>query len=507
MKLLKTLTVAAMAAASIGTASAATGPTIIHVAGSTAFRAATSIAIIDALCGTAPTSNGIGGGSTTGTTTVYAAWDTAGKNITNANSEIYANGTIGSSGTATIIVEATWTGSLAGVTDLVAGASAASFLDETNASVIAAVNSGAMPPGTYANAQQIASPAYHTTNNTVEMAMSDSLKATISKELATGTLSGSLNGTSYSGAAGLASLATAINASNVVDAGTSNFAGSNGDVAIVPFIWVIGNASPAYTSVTNMSQEEARALFQTGGVSQSLFTGGSTAADTNNFIYLTGRNEDSGTRIGALSESQFGVTGNPIQYQIGDGSSTYSPIQKFPANSALNTEPQISWANAGHSGYASGGNVAYALGYPAPATAVSFTGKNSANTGASYFAGYLGITDAKTAVGNGGAYLSYNGVPFSYTNVENGSYTFWTHEHCYRLSAHNGDTYGNTIDAIADLIYACDADVVYSSGTVTHEYNATNGNYGTNNSTPTCPGLFDALNVNRSETEGLPVTN
>jgi hypothetical protein len=503
-----------MAAAVASSTASATAVTIIHVAGSTAFRAATSIAIIDALCGTAPTSIGIGGGSTTGTTTVYAAYDTAGKNITSANSEIYANGYIGSVDpnpghdvAATIIIEATWTGSLAGVTDLVAGASAASFLDETNANVIAAVNSGSLAPGTYGNATyppQITSPGYHTTNNTVEMAMSDSLKATISKELATGTLSGTLTGTSYTGAAGLAAISTAINGNNVLDAGTSNFAGGNGDVAIVPFVWCLGASSPAYTAVTNMTQQEARALLSVGSVSQSLFTGGSTAADTNNYIYLTGRNEDSGTRIGALSESEFGVTGNPIQFQIGDGSTVYTPIQKFPANSALNTEPQISWANAGHSGYASGGNVAFALDYVDPGTSLTFaSGKNSGNTGASYFTGYLGITDAKTAITGGAAQLTYNGVPFSYTAVENGSYTFWTHEHCYRLSAHNGDTYGNTIDAIADLIYACDADITYSTSTgVTHNYN--NGSY---TSGISCPGLFDALNVNRSETEGLPVTN
>jgi hypothetical protein len=257
-----------------------------------------------------------------------------------------------------------------------------------------------------------------------------------------------------------------------------------------------------------MTQEAARALFQTGEVSQSFFTGGSTTADFANYIYLTGRNEDSGTRIGALAESQFGVTGNPVQFQIGDGSTVYTPIQKFPANSTLNTEPQISWAPAGHSGYAGGSNVAFALEYVDPGTSLTFaSGKNSNNSGASYFVGYLGITDALSAISGhttNATALSYNGIPFSYTGVENGSYTFWTREHCYRLTAHNGDTYGNTIDAIADLLYAVDTDATYSgsTGVVTHNYN--NGAY---TATASCPGLFDALNVNRSTTEGLPVTN
>lgn len=50
MKLLKTLTVGALIAATASHASAA--PTIIHVVGSTAFRTGTSAAIIDALAGT-----------------------------------------------------------------------------------------------------------------------------------------------------------------------------------------------------------------------------------------------------------------------------------------------------------------------------------------------------------------------------------------------------------------------------------------------------------------------
>jgi hypothetical protein len=489
MKLLKSLSVGLMAVAMAGTASAA--PTIIHVAGSTAFRAATSIAIIDALGGTTA-----GGG--TGSGTVFAAYDTAGKNITNANSEIYANGTIGSGGTATIIVEATWTGSLAGVVDLVAGTSVAQFLDETNASVISAVNgtnSGAgMPAGTYTGELQIASPAYHTTNNVVQFAMSDSSKSTISKEVATGTLSGTLGTYSSIGA-----LATACNGASVVDAGTSAFATSNpsnNNVAIVTFQWVLGIATSGSAPFTNITQQQARAMIAAGSQPQALFTGGTSSADVNNTVYLTGRNEDSGTRIGALSESQFGVTANPVQWQFGNGSSTYTPFQKFPANSALNTEPQISWSNAGHSGYASGGNVGFALKNPnnAPGQA---SGSNT------YYLGYLGVTDAASTIGTAATALNYNGVAYSPAAVQNGSYSFWTYEHAYRLSSTTGTTTGNFIDTVADLIYNNDADITYSTSTgISHTYNSVTNAY-----TLGAPGLFTyTVNVNRSATEGLPVS-
>jgi hypothetical protein len=83
--------------------------------------------------------------------------------------------------------------------------------------------------------------------------------------------------------------------------------------------------------------------------------------------------------------------------------------------------------------------------------------------------------------------------------VTNGTYTFWIYEHCYRLSSNNGTTTGNLIDTIADLIYNNDADVIFSSGTVTHAQQS-DGSYISGSA-----GLFDALNVSRSTTEGLPV--
>lgn len=508
MKLLKTLTVALLATATVGAASAvaATGPTIIHVAGSTAFRTGASIAIIDTLAGTTPA-----GGA--GSTPVFAAYsDTS---VAGAKEQIFTNGTLpgnatGSGGAASIIIEATWTGSLAGVVDLVAGTSQAAFIDETNATVISAINgsSSSVSLSTYLGGANLASTTLtHSTNQPVEMAMSDSVKTTIQKELANANQSGTIGSFAPSSTGTAAPLATACGGSTVIDAGTGGYAGGAGLVAIVPFEWVLGNTTGAtgFTAPTSITQQEARDLISVGYVPQALFTGGNATADTANYFYLEGRNEDSGTRIDSLSESQFGVTASPNQYQVGNDSTTLSPALLYPAGSALNTETLISWPSAGHSGYASGSNVAAVLKIANTGSVTFTSGKASSNTGSSFFIGYLGLTDANGAIGSGATALAYNGVAYSPTAVQNGTYTLWGYEHCYRSTAHTGDSYGNTIDAIADNIYYSDADVIYSTSTgVSHAENVSTGAYISGSA-----GLFDDafVNVSRSTTEGGPVTH
>jgi hypothetical protein len=504
MKLLKTLSASLLVAATAGSAMAA--PTVIHIAGSSAFRSAATIAIIDDLSGATP-------GGAAGTNNVYGANATAGKNISNDNFAIFSNTPIGTGVTAsTVIIETSWTGSLAGVTDLTTGLSQAAFIDETNPTNQTAVNSGIIAPGTYLGATNLGAAAVFTTaNEPVEGAFSDSLNATISKELATGTLSGSITGANGTFTT-TTQIATAAQGSTVIDSGTSAFALQTNHVAIVCFEWVLGITAPGYTSVGNITQEEARALVQFGQEPQGLFTGTANTADTANYLYLTGRNEDSGTRIGAFSESQFGVTTAPFQWQIGDGAHSFTPIQLFPANSALATEKQISWAPAGHSGFSSGANVAFALTMPNTGSALTFTGKPMANTGASYFIGYVGLTDAATAITAGAKALNYNGVTFGPAAVINGSYTFWTFEHLYRLTSSTGNTIGTHLNNIADLVWNVDADVVYTGTAHTsgiyHTYSvgpvAGKNDYDFTTNGP-APGLFDALSISRSNTEGSTV--
>jgi hypothetical protein len=520
MNILKKLTLGVVAAGvATTTASAYTVPasvTIVHVAGSTAFRTGTSIAIIDALAGKATASG-------TATKDVYAGYITSGKNVTNDAEEIFADGHIdGTSPVATTIVETNWTGSLTGVVDLIGGASKTPFLNENDSVTQAALStSGAkIAAGTYAGGALITGYTLKGTGDTIQLAMSDANKLTIAKELATANQSGTVG--AYSTIGALAAAAGSL----PVDAGT--VAASAGTVGIVPFQWFLGNYSTAPAFVpTNISQQQAASLFTNGFLPQASFTGTNNGTtDQTDTFYLVGRNEDSGTRIGALAESQFGVTAAPQQWILGNdsndlsgswsvatstGTATGSGVAPYPANAILGQEPQISWSPAGHSGYASGGNVQAALNIPS-------TGTNGVpplgdfNTLTAYFIGYLGLTDGNSAITNAhpATALTYNGVAFTNKAVANGSYTFWTFEHAYRLNSGYTTGQSNVVNAIADNIYGRDADAIYSSGTVTYaESTVGSGVYTEGNAPGKSAGnaglLFDAgVTANRG-LEGTPV--
>jgi hypothetical protein len=461
----------AAAASLTGTASA---QTIVHLVGSTAFRSPATAAIIDTL------SNG-------GTATVRAGYSSG--SLLGASQAIIANGTIGSGGTATIIVETYFTGSLAGCVDVAVGNNTGSYIDPSGltSAAINSINTTAVTTSPYGGGAAV---SYTATTAAPDIAMSDSYKNSVGTELSSATLLAPITGNNGTFSS-IPQIVSAIE-SNLVDGGTSANAGGSGFVGIVPFEWLVGNGSP--TSFTSISQQTARGLITNGFVPQSYLTGGSASADTANYFYLVGRNEDSGTRIGAFSESQFGLSANPKQYSInGVAGSTSTGL--FPVT-ALNTEANIEWGSAGHSGYSSGGNVATALDV-AGGSLTFANGQAPENSGSSYVLGYVGITDAATAVAGGARALSYDGVPFSVAAVQNGQYTFWTYEHSYHLSSLAGTklTVANTI---ADNIYLSDADV------------ASNGTHSTT-SGATAAGILDNNNspvlVYRPFTEGQPLSN
>jgi hypothetical protein len=481
MKSLKALTLGLLAAG--GMATTASAIPVLHVVGSTAFRSPDTAAMIDYL-------------SAGGTKTVYAVYDgsTGSHSILGANAALLANGTIGgSSPTATIIISTYWTGSLAGVVDLTAANNTGVYINETDPTVIATFDSTAtstaVNTSTYDGGVGLgtAGTNYATTTSAPDLAFSDSYKGTIAKETATAsfntqgiTTTGGSGGTKYTSIGSYTSvsaLATAINGTTVVDSGTAGNAFSAGHIGVVPFEWVAGNISDDATDrakITNMSQQTADGLITSGAIAQSQLTGTNNTTDQNNYFSLIGRNEDSGTRIGALSESQFGVTGSPVQsFFDGTNSGTY-PIEP------LNTEPALIWNVAGHSGYATGGNVATAL--------------NLAETGGNYFIGYLGVTDAAKVTS--GVPLTYGGVAFTVSNIENGYYTFWTYEHAYHLSTLANPQLA-AANAIADGVYKTDADITSA------------GAHG-EATTPaiTSAGiLINNMNVSRGTTEGGPISH
>jgi hypothetical protein len=474
-----------------GFAAAASAQTYVHIVGSTAFRAGVQQSIVDALTnsgGTAPT--GVYWGSSTYKKCSGAA----------------VSGTYNGQW---VIVETYWTGSLSGDVDLSVGNQVTKFISFNN-------NGG--PALTSGSLAYIASGQVYESGTTPDAAMSDSDYQSVSDELkdANSTLTGYTSG---------AALASAVNNAGLVDSGSN--ASAAGCVAVVPFRWILGVAGSQGEVASNITQQAARDLATKGFVQFSELSG--STSDTTNFALLVGRNEDSGTRIDSLAESQAeGTTYDfpPIQvlanfnnnattesaltsgdngYLTGGVGSSIGSLTKFPANNTLNTEPLINWSAYGHSGYVSGGDVANVLSSSnnvllsgtslgSGNTAILSSGKSAFFTaGTSHVSviGYVGISDAATAIGNGAIALSYNGVPYSATAVENGQYTVWGYEHMYYLftaTPGTGGTVQTTLDGIADTIYASDADIDASD--TSHGGGSSGGI------------LYGSMNVKRTPLEG-----
>ena len=490
MKTLKALSLSFAAAAALaGTASA---QTVIHIAGSTAFRAPTTAAIVDYLA------------TAGGAHSVYAGY--TGSLLGNSQA-IIANGTIGSGGTATTIVETYWTGSLSGVVDLRAGNdSGTKYIDPATmgSSAISAVNTAATVTGSGTTSGYTGGALLGTTvpvtftNSAPDLAMSDSAKSTITTELlSTGATQTATIG---SFAPPLKTLANACSDSTVLDSGAT--AAAVNTVGVLGFEWVVGNIQTSTDIPSNIDQQTAHSLITNGFVAQSQLTGTNTTADSINYFYFTGRNEDSGTRIEYLSESQNGLAGSApvIQFAINSTTAAVAPVTnafEWPGSAgALNTEPNITWNTTGHSGYATGGNVASVLEGAESNTPFTFTDGNQAfgNSGASYFISSLGVTDASTAIGAGAHALTYNGVPFSIAAIQNGQYTAWSYEHAYHLSG-LATAKANIVNGIADKIFTTDADI-QSAGT--HQTAAGGISAGI---------LYSSMNVSRSLTEGGIITH
>jgi hypothetical protein len=207
-------------------------------------------------------------------------------------------------------------------------------------------------------------------------------------------------------------------------------------VGVVPFIWLKSNGAPS--SLTNITALLGRAVLS-GGARLSQFTGVST--DTA-MVYAVGRDQDSGTRVAALADSGYGSLTNPVQFRL-NGSGSVTTAETYPANTVLGTTYPIAT-----SGYSGGGNVVSALNLtgsisaPVYDTTISTVGDPDALIAdGAYYVGYVGTSDAKKLTGHTqnsstGIFtstgdlqvLSYNGVPYSYENVREGRYSFWTYE-------------------------------------------------------------------------------
>ncbi|MHA3772470.1 hypothetical protein ACXR0O_13125 [Verrucomicrobiota bacterium sgz303538] len=336
----------------------------IRITGSSAFRAATHNAIKNVM-------------DLSGTNNGYAY---QGTNFTGSNFAIFKGTIQGIPGTVT--VKTSWSGSVAGLRDVVQSKPVAFLPDSTPVS-----SGGTQNASTTSNESVIP-----------DVAMSD-------------TFQGSTKYTS----------------TTLVD----------DIVGIIPFAWVASKDAPA--SLTNITSQLARGLYKNGNASAALFTNNNADASdlpAGTTVYAAGRDPFSGTRLTAFAESGIGVNTVVAQYEPSTVSSnTVTEIRLTLANPTENVD-------VGDNGYASGGNLADILRYSTPSVKDTNTGETNKKI---CFVGYLGETDAARAVyGTGSAvtgtnagnarYLSYNGVSafggvaatFTNASVANGSTTVTT---------------------------------------------------------------------------------
>lgn len=184
-------------------------------------------------------------------------------------------------------------------------------------------------------------------------------------------------------------------------------------VGVIPFKWVKQKGSSA--SLVNVTDQNLRAALN-GDAKLALFTG--NPADTTR-VYVSGRDNNSGTRVNTFGTCGFGIFSSPSMVQVN-------------TNGAMLRQADGNYV--GDYGYSGGGTLAAQMGYDltqAPAIDLGPLGD-----GTSHYSviAYMGVSDANVAVNNGGTVLSYNGVPFSVAAIEQGLYNFWGNYYIYRKS-------------------------------------------------------------------------
>ena len=211
-----------------------------------------------------------------------------------------------------------------------------------------------------------------------------------------------------------------------------------GPVGVIAFAPVINKG--AESEITNVTSQQLRQILKNGNIPESMLTGNTTSNGT---IYLTGRNDGSGTRVAFLMEAGHGAANAVKQYVINSQTSTASlatPVLApttanatvYGANYVLSTDFTTK-AVAGNGGYNSGGAIAAWMKLP--------------SAGDYNIISWLGTPDAITAYssGSGGRVLSYNGEKLdgvsagTWTDADRnkirlGKYSAWNFENLFYKS-------------------------------------------------------------------------
>jgi len=242
-------------------------------------------------------------------------------------------------------------------------------------------------------------------------------------------------------------------------------------------------ASPGFPMTgANITTQLAQLLYTSGSVTLAQFTGDFTN-DVNKRVYAIGRNSDAGQRYGAYSEIGLGTTSTVRVYfpsisgrSSGAGGIIYGGTVDSHQLWPVSEQPGGIAQPPGSGGYSSGALVADKLTVVLGPAAYKNTFINDdglsedefPNATAGYYIGYVTPGDAANRIlgGNGvvpaqnrGIALSFNGVPLTNSNVQNGKYTAWIYNRILKSTSFN-TTPGFTLNfanALRDRIKNFDA--------------------------------------------------
>lgn len=188
---------------------------------------------------------------------------------------------------------------------------------------------------------------------------------------------------------------------------------------IVPFVYIKNPAkSPNLANVTNLTQRQAYYLQGAAGTLPSAFFGGSSTSDT---VYLVARNTAAAVRTEIDANIYFTGT-----------------ISSWTTNASGQPIPDV------NGGQANGSSVRSLLGVIPNAI------------------GTVAAQDISTLTP-----LAYEGVPYSITNVLNGSYPIWGYERwAYLKTGQQGTPSANQLTVINALLSAVTNATFQASGSV-----------------------------------------
>ena len=228
-------------------------------------------------------------------------------------------------------------------------------------------------------------------------------------------------------------------------------------VGIVTFCMIANEGAPS--DLTNVTIQQARALWTNGIQPLSLFTGDPT--DTS-YVFATGRNDGSGTRAAYLTEWSFGVA-NLVNQYIATSTGATGTITKitavpqngigtgnFTTSGVANASTLWGNSNVGNGGYSSSSSLRTLMGLTS-ANVTVYDGENQTPVVVNqpiHLITWLSSADSLVAATAGAKILSYNGVlvtpitsvgsylssGFSeadFKKIATGAYSPWSYQHLY----------------------------------------------------------------------------